>query len=42
MPSIPIAAHVVTGGILTLVLPVAILAGVLIWWAFLFNRRIGR
>jgi hypothetical protein len=42
MPSIPIAAHFLTGSILTLVLPVALLIGILVWWAFLFGRHIER
>jgi hypothetical protein len=42
MPSIPIAAHFLTGSILTVVLPVAVLIAILIWWAFLYRRRIER
>jgi hypothetical protein len=42
MPSIPIATHFLTGSILTLVLPVAVLIVILLWWAFLYRRRLER
>lgn len=41
MPSIPIAAHFLTGSLLTILLPVAVLFVVLAWWNSL-RRRIER
>jgi hypothetical protein len=32
-------ASFLTGAVLTLVLPVAVLAGVLVWWAVLLRRK---
>lgn len=43
MPSIaiPLAAHVLTGSILTLVIPLGVLIAVAIWFVFLWRRGTG-
>jgi hypothetical protein len=43
MPNIavPIAAHVLTGSILTLVLPVGVFIAVAIWYVVLWRRGMG-
>ncbi len=39
--AIPIASHFLTGSILTLVLPLAVLICVVIWYVVLFRRGSG-
>jgi hypothetical protein len=39
--AVPIAAHVLTGSILTLVLPVGVLIAVAIWYVVLWRRGTG-
>lgn len=39
--AIPIAAHVLTGSILTLVLPLGVLIAVAIWYVVLWRRGTG-
>jgi hypothetical protein len=43
MPStaVPIATHFLTGSILTLVLPLAVLIAVAVWYFVLWNRGAG-
>ena len=37
----PVASHFLAGSILSLVLPVALLIAVTIWWAVVLRRRSG-
>ncbi len=39
--AVPIAAHVLTGSILTLVLPVGVFIAVAIWYVVLWRRGMG-
>ena len=38
---IPIAAHLLTGSILTLVLPIAVVIAIAIWYVVLWRRGMG-
>lgn len=37
---IPLAAHVLTGAILTLVVPLGVLIAVMVWYGLLFERDV--
>ncbi len=39
--AIPIAAHFLTGAILTLVIPLAVLIAVVVWYVLLWRRGMG-
>ena len=40
MPPTILAAHFLTGSILTLVMPVALLIAIVIWYLLIFRRRL--
>jgi hypothetical protein len=41
LPTVPIAAHFLTGSILTLVLPLGVLIAVVVWYVVLWRRGAG-
>lgn len=41
MPPTLLAVHFLTGSILSLVLPVALLIAIVIWYVIIFRRRMG-